>query len=88
MTEVTCPAEQAETVFLGSSRHLLLLSSHRNILPTQDSHLDTERDRDRDKERDYEPDRADRALSKQKPSSAQKSALLLLSSTSHLTLYS
>ncbi|KAF8331791.1 hypothetical protein F5887DRAFT_1175533 [Amanita rubescens] len=48
-------------------------------MPSQDSHLDAERDRDRDKERDYEPDRADRALSKQKPSSAQKSALLLLS---------
>ena len=27
--KVTCPAEQAETVFLGSSRHSLLLSSHR-----------------------------------------------------------
>ena len=58
-------------------------------MPTQDSHLDAERDRDKDKDRDYEPDRADRALSKQKPSSAQKSAFfLLLSSISRLTLYS
>ncbi len=74
--------------FLGqlSPFALALISSH--IMPAQDSHLDAERDRDRDKDRDYDPDRADRALQKQKPSSAQKSALLLLSFISRLTLYS
>lgn len=69
-------AEQAETVFLGSSRRLLLLSSS-NQMPAQDAHADVDKDKDRDKDRDHESDRTQ----KQKPSATQKSQLLLLSST-------